>query len=63
MEAATLFVVARVLRVRAGGIMGVASNQELGLRATDEGRLQAQETAIQVAVSALRRLITMDRGG
>ncbi|MGQ0572357.1 MAG: uridine phosphorylase [Armatimonadota bacterium] len=62
MEAATLFVVARVLGVRAGGIMAVASQQEMGLRATDEGRLQAQETAIRVAVDGLRRLIILDRG-
>ncbi|MGQ0550623.1 MAG: uridine phosphorylase [Armatimonadota bacterium] len=63
MEAATLFVVARIQGVRAGGIMGVGSNQELGLRGTSEGRLQAQETAIQVAIAALRRLIMIDRGG
>jgi len=58
MEAAAIFVVARVLRARAGGIMLVAGNQELeGVRREDA----SLETLLDAAVEGLRRLIQADR--
>ena len=58
MEAAAIFVVARVLRARAGAIMLVAGNQELeGVRREDA----SLETLLDAAVEGLRRLIQADR--
>jgi uridine phosphorylase len=58
MEAATIYVVARVLRARAGGIMLVAGNQELGGARREEARL---ETLVDAAIEGLRRLIRADQ--
>ena len=61
MEAATLFIVASTLRVRAGGVMLIFQNldhhqpTEEELAAADVGRV------IDVAIAGLRRLIAADR--
>ncbi len=60
MEAATLFVVARILRRRAGGIMLVAGNQELEVTPEEEAAL-TQDLLIKTAVEGLRLLIREDR--
>lgn len=60
MEAAAIFVVARVLRVRAGAVLLVAGNQELD----PEGRAHTGvpiETLIDGAIAGLRTLIARDR--
>lgn len=63
MEAATLFVVSRVLGKRAGAILLVAGNQERDpkLLAEDEARDLSLEPLIRVAVDALAVLIRRDR--
>jgi uridine phosphorylase len=58
MEAAAIYVVARVLRARAGAILLVAGNQELPGAQREEARL---ETLVDAAVEGLRRLIRADR--
>lgn len=61
MEAATLFIVASTLRVRAGGAMLVFQNLD-HLPPTEEERRNGDvERAIAVAVAGLRRLIAQDR--
>ena len=59
MEAAAIFVVASVLRKRAGGIMLVAGNQEIDPegRHRDDAKL---ETLIDGAIAGLRTLIKRD---
>jgi uridine phosphorylase len=61
MEAATLFIVASTLRVRAGGVMLIFQN--LGHQAPTEEDLRNGdvERVIDVAVAGLRRLIAADR--
>jgi uridine phosphorylase len=58
MEAAAIFVVARVLGARAGGIMLVAGNQELEGARRDEARL---EPLLDATIEGLRRLIRADQ--
>ncbi len=60
MEAATLFIVASALRVRAGGVMLML--QGAGGAPTGGGQRAAGiEGAIDVAIAGLRRLIAQDR--
>jgi uridine phosphorylase len=58
MEAAAIFVVARVLRARAGGIMLVAGNQELEGARREDAKL---ETLFDATIEGLRQLIRSDR--
>jgi uridine phosphorylase len=58
MEAAAIFVVARVLRARAGGIMLVAGNQELEGARREDAKL---ETLVDATIEGLRQLIRSDR--
>jgi uridine phosphorylase len=58
MEAAAIYVIARVLRARAGGIMLVAGNQELEGARREDAKL---ETLIDGAVEGLRHLIRADQ--
>jgi uridine phosphorylase len=58
MEAAAIFVVARVLGARAGGIMLVAGNQELEGAHRDDARL---EPLLDATIEGLRRLIRADQ--
>jgi uridine phosphorylase len=57
MEAAAIYVVARSLRARAGGLMLVAGNQELKGARRDAARL---EPLLDGAIEGLRRLIRAD---
>jgi uridine phosphorylase len=57
MEAAAIYVVARSLRARAGGLMLVADNQELKGARRDAARL---EPLLDGAIEGLRRLIRAD---
>jgi uridine phosphorylase len=58
MEAAAIYVVARVLRARAGAILLVAGNQELAGAQRGEARL---ETLVDATIEGLRRLIRADQ--
>lgn len=61
MEAATLYVVASTLRVRAGGVMLIFQNLD-HQRPTEEELARADvERVIAVAIAGLRRLIADDR--
>jgi uridine phosphorylase len=57
MEAAAIYVVARSLRARAGGLMLIAGNQELKGARLDAARL---EPLLDGAIEGLRRLIRAD---
>ncbi len=61
MEAATLYIVASTLRVRAGGVMLMIQNLAGEEPTGGEGRAGGIEAAIDVAVAGLRRLIAADR--
>jgi uridine phosphorylase len=62
MEAATLFIVASTLRVRAGGAMLIFQNLDHEREVTPEERAAADvERVIEVAIAGLRRLIAQDR--
>ena len=61
MEAATLFIVASTLRVRAGGVMLIFQNLD-HTPPTEEDRANGDvERVIDVAIAGLRRLIAADR--
>ena len=57
MEAAAIYVVARSLRARAGGLMLIAGNQELKSARREAARL---EPLLDGAIEGLRRLIRAD---
>lgn len=61
MEAATLFIVASTLRVRAGGVMLIFQNLDHEPPTEDDRRNGDVERVIDVAVAGLRRLIAADR--
>ncbi|MEI7742934.1 MAG: uridine phosphorylase [Chloroflexota bacterium] len=61
MEAATLFIVASVLRVRAGGAMLIFQNLDHTPPTEEDRRNGDIERVIDVAVAGLRRLIAADR--
>ena len=60
MESAALFVLSSVLHVRAGCILAVAWNQERARLGMDNPEVHDTESAIQVAVDAVRSLILAD---
>jgi len=60
MEAAAIYVVARVLGLRAGGVMLVAGNQELDLAGELRGEARTEDL-VRGAVAGLRLLIDRDR--
>ncbi len=60
MEAAAIFVVARILGCRAGGVMLVAGNQELDPEGLTRGEAR-METLLDGAIAGLRALIRADR--
>ena len=64
MEASALFVVASILRKRAGAVMMVAGNQERPQDqiAQDEARGYSLEPLIRLSITALEILIKQDRG-
>lgn len=61
MEAATLFIVASTLRVRAGGVMLIFQNLDHHQPTEEEIAAADVERVIEVAVAGLRRLIAADR--
>ena len=60
MEAAAIYVVARVLGARAGGVMLIAGNQELEPGQTSRGEASIG-TLVAGAIAGLRTLIARDR--
>ena len=63
MESAALFVVAGVLRARAGCVLSVCWNQERKKRGLSDPQCHDPALAIDAAVGAVRRLIRLDGGG
>ncbi len=61
MESAALFTVAAALGVRCGSVFHVIWNQEREKAGLDQTESHQTDTAIRVAVEALRRLIAQDR--
>lgn len=61
MEAATLYIVAATLKVRAGGVMLMIQNLAGEPKTGGEQRAMGIEGAIDVAIAGVRRLIAMDR--
>jgi uridine phosphorylase len=61
MEAATLFIVASTLRVRAGGVMLIFQNLDHTPPTEEDRRNGDVERVIDVAIAGLRRLIAADR--
>lgn len=58
MEAAAIYVVARTLGLRAGGLMLIAGNQELAVERREDARM---ETLVRGAIAGLLCLINHDR--
>jgi uridine phosphorylase len=63
MEAATLFIVASTLRVRAGGVMLIYQNLDHQPPSEEDVANADVERVIDVAIAGLRRLIAADLGG
>ena len=61
MESAALFVVAAYLHVRAGSCFLVVANQEREKLGLENPVVHDTDTAIQVAVEAIRRMIREER--
>lgn len=61
MESAALFIVASYLRVRAGSCFLVVANQERERLGLENPVVHDTDTAIQVAVEAIRDLILQDK--
>ena len=61
MESAALFVVASYLNVRCGSVFSVIGNQERERLGLDNPIVHDTESAIRVAIQALRNLIALDR--
>ena len=62
MESATLFIVAQILRARAGCVLNVLWNQEREKQGLDNPTCADMTKTIQVCVEAIRRLIREDKG-
>lgn len=61
MESAALFIVASYLRVRAGSCFLVVANQEREKLGLENPVVHDTDTAIQVAVEAIRDLILQEK--
>ncbi|HAL18621.1 MAG TPA: uridine phosphorylase [Spirochaetaceae bacterium] len=61
MESATLFIVAQYLRARCGTVLSVVGNQEREKRGMPNEFCHDPESAIHVAIEAIRLLIERDR--
>ena len=61
MEAATLYIVASTLRVRAGGVMLMVQSAADSSPTGGEARSAGIERAIDVAIAGLRHLVELDR--
>ena len=61
MESAALFIVGSYLKVRVGSCFLVVANQERAKRGLPNAQVHDTETAIKVAIEALRDLIEQDK--
>ena len=61
MESATLFIVGNYRKVRVGSVISIASNQEREKRGLESQRINDTESAIKVAIDAIRTLIKEDK--
>lgn len=61
MESATLFIVGAVRRVRVGTVLAVLGNQTRRAMGLEDIQVHDTETAVRVAVEAIRELICQDR--
>lgn len=61
MESAALFIVAQYLRVRCGSCFLVVANQERAKAGLDNPQVHDTDTAIRVAIEALKQLIDEDK--
>jgi len=61
MESAALFIVASYLKVKAGSIFLVVANQQRELAGLDNVQSHDTETAIKIAVEAIRNLIAKNK--
>lgn len=61
MESAALFIVASYLKVRAGSVFVVLANQERAKAGLENPVVHDTDSAIRVAVEAIRQLIKQDR--
>ena len=61
MESATLFIVGSYRKVRVGSVISIASNQEREKRGLESQRTHDTESAINVAIDAIRTLIKEDK--
>ena len=62
MESAALFVVSAALGARCGSVFSVVSNQERDAKGLENPINHDADSAIRVAVEALRRIISLNRG-
>lgn len=63
MESAAVFIVAQILRARAGCVLHVLWNQERKRQGLEDPECRDMEKAIAVSVEAVRKLIKADMGG
>jgi uridine phosphorylase len=63
MESAALFIVGSYLRVRTGTVLLVVANQERAKKGLENKQVHDTESAIEVAIEALKELIEKDRKG
>lgn len=61
MESAALFIVGSYLRVRVGSVFLVVANQERAKKGLPNEQVHDTESAIEVAVEAIRQLIKQDK--
>lgn len=61
MECAAVFAVSSVLGARAGAVFTVLWNQERAAAGLPDGRADSADSAVAVAIGAVRRLIALDR--
>ncbi len=63
MEAATLYIVASVLRVRAGGVMMVMGHPDQSPMTPEEWDVSKVENLLPVAIAGMREIIRRDKEG
>lgn len=61
MESATLFIVGSYRKVRVGSVISIASNQEREKRGLESQRVNDTESAIKVAIDAIKMLIKEEK--
>lgn len=61
MESSTLFVLANILKVRAGTVLLMVENKERRIRGMEDKEEHNTKKAIEVAIDALKKLILQDK--